>query len=112
MASNFGDELRREAGAGPELNRLPAVPQSVKTTAEVFLDGSAIELLAEDKLLLWANGQQTIARQIEHYAQVYTAAELHPSLQRELRLVRACCDDWPINESAITRLRAAGSFPV
>jgi len=52
------------------------------------------------------NGGQSIARQIKHDGQVYTAAELHPSLQRELRLVRACCDDWPINESAIQRLRS------
>jgi hypothetical protein len=60
--------------------------KEVFTLGELFPDGSAIERLRQNLLVLWSEGKEQIQPAVEYGGHVYTAAKLDPQLEEALRL--------------------------
>ena len=70
---------------------------TVATSAEVFPDGSAVELVssADDEglaLLHWSDDRAAIAKEIRRNGILYKPVELHPSFRRAIRIPSGIAD--------------------
>jgi hypothetical protein len=70
------------------MSSVEALGQSkeVFTLGELFPDGSAIERLRQNLLVLWSEGKEQIRPTVEYGGHVYTAAKLDPQLEEALQL--------------------------
>jgi hypothetical protein len=60
--------------------------KAVPTLGELFSDGSAIDQLRGNQLVLWQQGQEHIALAHQHNGRTYTANALDPRLEQLLCL--------------------------
>ncbi len=82
------------------------VSEEVLTLGEMFPDGCVIELLRDNQLLLWQNGEERIAPSLTWNGQVYKTARLDPKLEELLRLPAATADYVTIQD-LVTELSSA-----
>lgn len=60
--------------------------EPLTTLGELFADGSAIDLLRHDRLILWSEGREQVELLLKHQGQSYLPASLDPKLEELLRL--------------------------
>ena len=80
--------------------------QPKETLGKLFPDGSAIERLSDQRLLLRRNGEELIGPTVSHNGQVYAAALLDPKLEALIALPAETSDFGTI-ESLATELSMA-----
>ena len=89
-------DAREKWGPLPKSSRTPPTStpgpdtKVVRTSGEIFSDGSVIELVssATDRrlsLLLWRKRQQTIARHVKHRGRIYEAIDVNELLRVAIR---------------------------
>jgi len=77
---------------------MPNQSKEILTLGELFPDGSAIDRLRENLLVLWQKGVEHIQATVECNGRIYTAAKLDCKLEEELRLP-ARTEDFGTTES-------------
>lgn len=83
------NENTADQGTDTDLTALDQVPELTQTLGEFFADGSALELLRGDRLLLSGGDQPFAAKSLPHYGRVFAATKLSPEYQKMLRLPTA-----------------------
>ena len=87
--------MTKSARASTNDSSSRSVP-AIATSAEVFPDGSAIELVSADSenlaLLHYTGKSVTIAQDVRCAGRVYRPIELHPSIKRAIRLPGGIAD--------------------
>lgn len=82
------------------------MPHAVLTAGEIFPDGTAIDRLRDNLLILWRDGKQVIAPLVEYQGTPYTAAAIDPSLEEMLKLPSGA-EDFGTVEDLLGDLQAA-----
>jgi hypothetical protein len=78
----------------------PSQSKEILTLGELFPDGSAIDRLRQNLLVLWHEGNERIEATVECNGRIYAAATLDPKLEEVLRLP-ARTEDFGTTDSLI-----------
>ena len=81
----------------PKTNKNSTPSSSIPTAAEVFEDGTMVELVEDLRqadglgLLVWNGRKAIVSRRVVHKGRAYVPLALHTSVRRALRLPSGVC---------------------
>src|SRR5271170_6581963 len=82
----------------------------IPTLGELFPDGSAIDRLRHNKLVLWHEGREEIATSHRYHGNSYAAAALDPKFEELIRLPTATQDFGSVESLIADLSHLIGSF--